>query len=687
MNCKTKFKCTWLGMLVILIAGCVSSPYTPDSRTGPPDAEGIVMQQAEGSLASQDWQQALSGYSRYLSHYPRGRYADQALSRIGGIYRQMGETDAAQAFYQRLVTDFPQSSFANGARLAIIELLILNHQPDEAMAQAQQMLTTRLDDETRRRLWQLLTRQFTDAGSLANAAAYAYMLYKSAPELEKDTWADQLQEAISRLDAEDIEKMWDQMDDPMARSYLMYRYATMLVVMENYGEALEILTAFVNTYPDHKFVLDAASMIATLEQRLSYTPRTLGCLLPLSGPYELYGQRALNAVELALSLVSAGEQGTPVKLVIKDSASEESTAVQGVRELAQAGVGAIIGPIVVAPAAAREAQKLNLPMVTMTQKPEITEVGDFIFRHFITPQSQVKALVSYFVNGVGLRDFAVLYPREAYGQTFMTLFFDEAIRQGGRLVGVEAYESNQTDFATTIKKLVGNFYPPPRELQARSRVQLAEDPYYEKRAMNLEHLDDLVPDPVTRLTGLYFQDPDQDRVKGPALGRQREDEGADPIVDFDVLFIPDAPKAAALILPQLAYHDIRDVYLAGTNLWHSPQLIEMAKDYAQNAVMADGFFIESPSPPVRQFVDAYRNIYERDPGTIEAFAFDTARLLISLLMQPNLHFRHTLRDAMLQAFEVDGVTGPLAFAQDGEAIKSLSLLRIKGERFLEIPRQ
>jgi len=459
------------------------------------------------------------------------------------------------------------------------------------------------------------------------------------------------------------------------------------VMTENYAEALEILTAFAKLYPDHKYARDAAGIIATLEQRLSFTPRTLGCLLPLSGPYKLYGQRALNGVELALSLVPAGEQVNPIKLVIKDSASEKSTAVQGVRELAQAGVGAIIGPIVAAQAAAREAQKLNIPMVTITQKPEITEVGDFIFRHFITPQSQVKALVSYFVNGVGLRDFAVMYPREAYGQTFMNLFWDEVIRQGGRLVGVEAYDTKQTDFDTSIRKLVGIFYPPSQELLSRSRVQVAEDPYFEKRAMNLAQLDDIIPDPVTRLTGLYFQDPDQDRVRGPALGRQKEDEGADPIVDFDVLFIPDAPKAAALILPQLAYHDIRDIYLAGTNLWHSPQLTEMAKDYAQNAVMVDGFFKESPSQPVQQFVAAYKQIYESEPGTIEAFAFDTARLMINLMSQPDIRFRHVLRDAMLQVFEVDGVTGPLAFDRDGEAIKRLSLLRVKGERFFEIPQQ
>jgi branched-chain amino acid transport system substrate-binding protein len=206
--------------------------------------------------------------------------------------------------------------------------------------------------------------------------------------------------------------------------------------------------------------------------------------------------------------------------------------------------------------------------------------------------------------------------------------------------------------------------------------------------MNPEHLDDIVPDPDTRLTGLYFKasEMDPDRSGGRTAGRG-QDEDEEPLVDFDVLFIPDAPKAAALILPQLAYHDIRDVYLAGTNLWHSAQLIELAKDYAQNAVMADGYFKESPSPQVRRFVQAYQQIYGNEPGIMEAFAFDTAALMIRLLSQAAMPMRHMLRNAMLQTFDVEGVTGPLAFSQDGEAVKSLSLLRIQGDRFFEIPRQ
>lgn len=612
-----------------------------------------------------------------------------ALSRIGSIYRQQGIYDASQAFYQRLVTQFPQSPLANDARLAIIDLLIQDQKPAEAIAQAEEMLSTNPDNETRRKLWRRLARQHSEAGQTANAVAYTYMLYISAPEAEKESWAENLKAGIGQLNGDDIQALWDQMDDDLARSHLMYRYATLQVVLENYDEALELLIAFQEAYPNHMYAQDAAQIIDTLEQRLSFVPHTIGCLLPLSGSYQLYGQRALNGIELALSLLQSGAQEQPpaIRLVIKDTASDDSTAVQRVRELAEAGVGAIVGPIVTAPSAAAEAQKLNIPMVTFTQKPDITEIGDFIFRHFITPQSQVKALVSYFANSVGLRDFAIMYPKEPYGQTFMTLFWDEVIRQGGRVTGVEAYDTQQTDFATAIRKLVGTYYTLPEEFQQKSAVTIEENPYFSKVSAAADSLDDVLPDPVSRLTGLFFQDPDQDRIKGPALGRQQQPEIAEPHIDFDVLFIPDAPNKAGLILPQLAYHDIRDIYLAGTNLWHSEQLITMTRDYAQNAIMAEGFFSQSPEEPVRQFVQAFQNLYGSEPGIIEAFAFDTARLMFKLLAHAEISHRHTLRNALLQVFEPDGVTGPTAFAENGEAIKSLSLLKIKGGQFVEIPRQ
>ena len=116
-------------ILLVFIAAFVSACSTPALYSpGPPglssDDEGRLFQQSEKFLEGRDWDQALSGFSGYLSQYPQGRYADRALLRIGYVYTQKGEYDAAQAFYQRLVDNFPGSPYATEARLAIVDLLV-----------------------------------------------------------------------------------------------------------------------------------------------------------------------------------------------------------------------------------------------------------------------------------------------------------------------------------------------------------------------------------------------------------------------------------------------------------------------------------------------------------------------------------------------------------------------------------
>ncbi len=673
----------WLGLISLAISACVSRPVPPPVLPVADPTEELF-QQGEQFMVRGDLANALSRFGEYLSRLPRGSRAPQALSRIGDIYLQRGLYDNAHAFYNRLITQFPDSEPADKARIAVIDLLILDGRPADAIAQAEEMLLADPDMQVRTELWRRLARQYESSGSVTNSAVYAYLLYSAGPEEERSHWAGRLKVAVAKLALSGVEALRERFDDPYAFSLLLYRYAVLQAQMKNYAKALETLEGLRTAYPGHDYSQAAGRIIANLRQRLSFIPRTLGVLLPLSGPFELYGRRALNGIELALSLPRDGEEAAPIHLVIKDTGADDLQAVEGVRALVEEGAGAIIGPIVTAPAAAREAQRLHVPMITITQKADITAIGDFIFRHYITPRSQARALVSYFINGVGLRDFAVLYPQETYGRTFMSIFLDEVALQGGRLVGVESYAARQTDFAESIGKLVGTHYPIPEDLRVRPPVEVVHQPYFQYAASQSDRLGALLPDPITRLTGLFFQKPDQDRIRMPAIGRQQEQENHDPIVDFDVLFIPDAPQTVGLILPQLAYYDINDIYLAGTNLWHDPELISMSQQYAQRAVVANGFNINSPSQPVRRFVGVYQGLYGDEPGLTEAFAYDTARLMIKILAQPDMNLRHVLRDVLLTRFETEGVTGPTSFDENGEAIKRLSLLRIRGNQFIEI---
>lgn len=670
---------------LFLLSACVQRPIgTSQPPIQPREPGDELFIEAERLYADNEMDAALDAYIRYAARFPSGRHVDNAFRRMGGIYLKRGQTEEAQGFYQRLLDEYPRSRFAVEARLGLIDILAAGEHWPDAIQAAVQLLAEETEPAVKRQVQERLVGYYQAAGASGDAVLIEYALYRSAPEEEKNRWRTQIIEHIAQLDLAWLESAWDVVTDDDLRSYLMFRYAVVQSENGQYDNALEVVTVFLQRYPDHPYSAQAAILSDTLTQQLSFAPYTLGCLLPLTGPYQLYGTRALQGIEMALNLLQGGEEQLPIKLVIKDSASDDARAVAAVRELADARVGAILGPIATAQAAAQEAQRLHLPMITFTQKQGVTETGDYIFRHFITPQNQVRTLVDYFVNQVGLHDFAILYPKEAYGDTFMSLFWDEVIHQGGRVVGVESYDAQMTDFAEPIKKLTGTYYPIPAGLKRKPVVKVEENPYFQEFVLSGDRLEGILPDPVRRLTGLYFQQPDQDRARGPAIGRIRQDEEEGAIVDFDVLFIPDAPKKAGLVIPQLLYHDIKDVYLAGTNLWHSSQLVEMAQEYLNDAVLVEGFFKGSASGAVRRFVEMYEAVYKEPPGILEAYAFDTARLIFDLLAKPDLQLRPSLRDALKQSYTADGVTGFTAFDDQGEPLKRLSLLGIKRGQFVEI---
>jgi ABC-type branched-subunit amino acid transport system substrate-binding protein len=305
-----------------------------------------------------------------------------------------------------------------------------------------------------------------------------------------------------------------------------------------------------------------------------------------------------------------------------------------------------------------------------------------VFRNFITPQMQVRSLVSFAVEELSARRFAVLYPDENYGRRYMNLFWDQVVEYGGMVNGVEMYDPEDMDFAKPIKKMAGIFYDVPKDLAVTSiprldipLLSLASDPALLER--------DVIADPVEWISGIPL-----DREAIDDLGRRNPDRDDQwhPIVDFDAVFIPDAPKKAGLIIPQLAYYDIRDVYLLGTNLWNSKTLLEMSGEYMKGTLIADGFFADSQSETVKNFVAAFQNAYGRVPGIIEAVAYDSAMMVFQTMRQTATDSRRDLKQALLQIIDFEGVSGRTGFAQNGEAEKTLHMLRINRGRFVQVTR-
>jgi len=621
---------------------------------------------AEESLAAGAYDEALALYIQYTQSSQNELLVAAALMKIGFIHESKREYEQARLVYQRIPAEYPTSSFVQDALVA--ELSTYYHQgryPDviRLAPAVMQRLSTNLYIL---KVYAVTGDAYLATDSVIDAIDSYVRAREHATDAELQPILDKLKEAIARLDTADLAILVNHPDESLPMDFLMYQLGLNYALEEKYDDALNILAEFIQRHPENRNRFLVESLIEEIKKNAVFEHQTIGVLLPLSGPYERFGFRALKGIELALAQYSSQGDNPPINISVKDSGADPDKTIVALEELYQEQVAAILGPIVTSEIAGREAQKMGIPIITLTQKDDIPKIGDKVFRNFITPKMQVEAIASFTVESLGLYRFAILYPDENYGRTFMNLFWDELIKLGGEVVGVEAYDPKQTDFTDPIKKLVGLYYEIPEDL-------IVED------VMTEDEFPPLIPeeDEETLIEEDLDNNPEQ------AEEEQEEEEPA-AIVDFDGIFIPDSPGLAGLIVPQLAYYDIKDVYLLGTNLWHSDTLIKMAHQYVQGAVMPDGFFAESSRPVVQNFVAEFRETYQEKPDFIEAVVFDSAMILFHAVSRPYIRFRNEIRDELLHLDNFPGITGITNFDETGEVQKRLHLLRIIGKRFVEL---
>jgi branched-chain amino acid transport system substrate-binding protein len=628
--------------VLILIWACgpkiVISTEPYERQTPLSDNQGIhLFSQAEKKLKEGFYEDALSRYQQYYSQFPNSPFADAALMKTGDIYSIIGKSSQAHQSYKKLAREYPQSIYKTEALIESAAALYHAGRYQDTIDSIEQILRSDLQPKYRIRLFALLGDTYTALGATKEAVRYYISAISQLKGDYKNIITTKLKQVIRQLSSADISLLLSQLDDSLAKGHLLFQLATYRYEEGKYESALTALAELIERYPTHEVVQQASLLKESIEKESLANRFAIGCLLPLSGRYQVLGDRALKGIQLAMEHVKSKTAKTPIRIVIKDTQSDPDQAITAVNELAAEHVAAIIGPIFTAESAAKESQALGIPIITLTQKEKITEIGDYVFRNFITPQAQVKTMLSYVIDKMGLTRFAIIYPDETYGTTFMNLFWDEVIAQGGSITGVESYGLNQTDFGDCIKKLVGLHY---------------KYPDYKKRSRSLS------------------EGKDGDRMA--------------PVVDFDAVFIPDAPQKTGLIIPQLAFHDIENIQLLGTNLWHSSKLIQMARPYIQNAIVPEGFFIESESPALQDFVSRFTAAFGEAPGFIEAVAYDCAMILFQLASKPEIRFRDSLKDELIHLTDFPGVTGLTSYDYSGEVIKKPFLLQVKGDKFVEI---
>lgn len=446
----------------------------------------------------------------------------------------------------------------------------------------------------------------------------------------------------NRLSEAQLEEVGSSSEFNFLQGYANFKLAEIFLDKKDTSSAKKFFTKASYFAPGSDISVRAQDMISQLESTRHVEPKTIGAILPLSGKNASIGQRTLRSMQLGLGL---NQKNSTFKLAVIDSEGNADTARRAVEKLVKDdNVIAIIGSLLskTATAEASKSDELGIPMIALSQKSNITDIGPNIFRNSITSQMQVRYLVKQAMEIDKLKKFAILYPNDSYGVEFANIFWDEVLVRGGKIVSAQSYNPKDTDFRQVAQRLVGTYYIEDRadEFKMRERDLLLADKD-KKKSIRENTKEDILP----------------------------------PIVDFDAIFIPDSSKPMGQVAAFLSFVGIRNVQLLGTNLWNSPGLSKRAGNFSSNLRFVDGIF---PDSNIKFFQD-YKSFFNEDPTLTDLQAYDSA-LLIRQLVLNGAESREEITSKLKSLNKFPGTLGPLSISKDREILRPLfSFTLEKGE--------
>lgn len=623
---------------IFLMASCTLKSVTPMKEGSESDR---AFARAEKKFEQGDFDRALKAYTAFIADYPNQGLAPAALLKIGAIYSSRGDFDKARQAYKKLVETYPSSSYAPDGMVDILVTYYRQGLYSEVIKNSYDIPENLAPSDYLIRKYAIMGDAFMALDAPTDAVDSFIAAFKRSEPPENEGLVLKLKQALELLSSDELGALLERTKEDEIKGFIEFQICRNILRDGKKDEGLAALTRFIQLYSKHPDAKEAEKIKADLTSS-AYRINLVGCLMPTSGKYESYGTRAQKGFDLAYNRLVTENPDIDLRIIYRDTESDPEKTRQAVRELAELGVCAIVGPVGTVEEAAQEAQLRGVPIMTLSGKEGITHMGDYVFRNFITREMQVKSVVTYAFEVLGLNNFAILYPEEQYGQDMMNMFWDEVNAYGGDIVGVEFYAVDNTDFAIPIRKLIGMHYPIPAEPDVLADGSLAD-----KKTSD-------------------------------------ETEPQNPVLDFDAIFIPDSSEKVGLILPQLSFYDVGDVYLLGTNLWHTDKLIEMAGKDAYGTVIPDGFFAGSKKIQVQRFVQDFKAAFNETPGFIEAIGYDSAMMIFQVVQEQPVSYS-AFRDRLLELKDIDGVTGLTSVDATGDVWKDLYLLNADKNGFNELP--
>jgi ABC-type branched-subunit amino acid transport system substrate-binding protein len=641
--------------------------------------------EAASRMGQQDPALGRARLRAFLAERPGSRLADDAGLELARLERRSGRDGEAERALRTTLSRYPRGDRSDAVRLELADLLRARGDLDAAWVEARRVRPVMLPQPERRRADLLLLDLARERGdrsgeieSLARLRAQADPAQAARLEAELVRALDtvptsELLRVAEHLEGSDATTVWLAAAE---RAFVARDRATALrALAELEGAPLDADQAARRARLETSLTGRGASPVAAdgppprLAEVSAGAPwpeppaqGTIGVVLPLSGPFAGIAEQALRGVLLATGVFGEGssDEGTGMRVLVRDSGGDGARAAVAVRELAaNEEVAAVVGPLLpeeVQPAS-DAAQETGIPLLALTRHDLVVAPGAAVLRLGLTRRMEAEVLADHAVRDLGFGRFAILYPLDDYGRDFEVLLWEALEARGGRVVAVAGYDPQGSDFAEPIRSLVGwSLLSDAERRRVAARDSAASMPEAGAPAPAATHVEE--------------------------TGEASEGGPLPPIVDFDALFVPDAPDKVALIVPQLGLQGI-DVRLFGSSAWHHADLVRGVGPRLEGAFFTSAFDPANPAGLVPEFVRRYAQAFGGEPSAFAAQGFDAATL-VALQLAHGVAGRAEVGRALLGTSLYPGVSGTLAIGSDGNARRRPFLVGVQDGQFVSL---
>lgn len=468
-----------LVMLVALVSALLGCPKAQPTPTLPlivsddPVASSELDEAQEREAAGDD-EGAVLRYRAFLQAHAEDPLAAVASLRLGRLLLARGEFAESRDLFAKVSTH-PDESVAERGRFFLGVTSHLEGRHADAVEALRPLRGRTIAPEDTSLLYRTLGAAYERLGERALAVdAYNALVEEAAPEDDKAEVRGRIGVLVREATVDELGVM----RSALPRTGEAWPIVAVRSLREAYESgdletvrsvALELADADVELEPELR------AMTLRADRTGQADPRAIGAILPLSGRGREVGQLALQAMMLGASLPPGSPPGPDSpRIFFRDSAGDATRAEAAVNDLVTVHrVTAIVGPpdTESSRAAARRAEELGVPYISLAPDAEMTAIGAHVFRLLPTFTEELRALVLAAQSSGGSR-IAILRPSNGFGQRAHRALTAVLEGMGLTLAADVEYDPSATSFREPMTALRGHDFDTLLIPDGASRIAL-----------------------------------------------------------------------------------------------------------------------------------------------------------------------------------------------------------------------